>query len=102
MYYATNKNSMDKNYGKLELEKCFAYEKFRENETPEIKRIMDEIENHMIKEDERMRESNPFIKENKYGNMENYHNAHLVWLGLVKAMSAVKGIYWTDLTDKYL
>ena len=101
MYYPKNKNSADENYGRLEVEKCLAYEKFRENETPEIERIMDELERHMMKEDERMKESNPFIKENKHGNIENYVGAGNVWIGLIKAMSAVKGVYWTTIRDKY-
>ena len=101
MYYPRNKNSADENYGRLEVEKCLAYEKFRENETPEIERIMDELERHMVKEDERMRDSQPFRKENKHGSMENYLQASSVRTGLLLAMSAVKGVYWTTIRDKY-
>ena len=99
MYYAKNKNSGDKDFNCAELDKILKYEKIRENETSEEKRIMDELEYHVVKCDERMVETNPFVKGNEYGDLHAYELSHMRRTGLIDAMAIIKGISVNKMCD---
>ena len=99
MYYAKNKNSADKNFNRAELDRILRYQKIRENETSEERRIMDELEYHVVKCDERMVETNPFVKGNEYGDLHEYQLSHMRRTGLIEAMAIIKGISWNKMCD---
>ena len=99
MYYAKNKNSADKNFDRSELDKILRYEKIRENETSEERRIMDELEYHVVKCDERMVALNPFVKGNERGDLHEYQLSHMRRTGLIEAMAIIKGIDVIDMRN---